>query len=178
MAATPEHAARVLGLDVWASMEDVRRARRELAMKYHPDRHSDVTTSNRHMARVNAAADTLIAYISGKSKPGVKTRRPNYTDFSNTCKTETENSKQTSKTHGATAQNPHAQTDTRAVARGTGGTAVNECMAPALVSEHSARDNELIRAAARSYQTVLQQISQPDRLRSVDARALRFTTAA
>ncbi|MCV3274125.1 J domain-containing protein [Roseobacter sinensis] len=63
MAATPEHAARVLGLTVDATLEDVRIVRRELALKYHPDRGGDPQRTSRHMARINAAVDTLVAHI-------------------------------------------------------------------------------------------------------------------
>ena len=37
MALTPEHAARVLDLDMTASVADVQSARRKLAKQYHPD---------------------------------------------------------------------------------------------------------------------------------------------
>ena len=60
---TPKHAARVLGLDEETTLADVKRVRREMAMKYHPDQSEDQERATRHMARINAAADTLIAHL-------------------------------------------------------------------------------------------------------------------
>lgn len=68
MAATPEHAARVLGLGLDASLEDIRRVRRKMALKYHPDRCHDKELATRHMGRINAAVDTLTAYIKSRAK--------------------------------------------------------------------------------------------------------------
>ena len=82
MAATPEHAARVLGLSLGASLHDVRRVRRKMALKYHPDRCHDKEQATRHMARINAAADTLTAHIRKRVRPQAKGKSPNYTDFS------------------------------------------------------------------------------------------------
>ncbi|WP_282128827.1 J domain-containing protein [Roseobacter litoralis] len=177
MAATPEHAARVLGLDETASMDDVRRARREFAMKYHPDRRPDVTTSSRHMARVNAAADTLIAHIRDKAKLASKARQPQYTDFSNSRASKPKNRGRTVNAQGSTAAKPDLQTNISSTERGSRTVALRQPLAAPLVPERSGRDNDLIRLAARSYRTVLQQITQPDRGPTVDARALRFKTA-
>jgi len=74
MAATPQHAARVLGLDLAASLEDVCRMRRALARKYHPDQSSDQERATRHMARINAAVDTLTRYIQDKATAETKRR--------------------------------------------------------------------------------------------------------
>lgn len=79
MAATPEHAARVLGLDDQATLEDVRRVRKKLALKYHPDRAADQERATRHMARINAAADTLTAHLRKRARPAAK--KPGFADF-------------------------------------------------------------------------------------------------
>jgi len=63
MKTTSEHAARVLDILGEVSHKTVQRARRELAMKYHPDRFKDKEGATRHMARINAAADALIEHI-------------------------------------------------------------------------------------------------------------------
>ena len=171
MAETPEHAARVLGLDVSASMEEVRRARRALAKKYHPDRHPDATTASRHMARVNAATDTLIDYIIGRAKHTANGRRPEYKDFAQSRTTQSENRSRPDSAQDAkaTAADPQAK-------RPSPDRAPRHMMVSAPVAAE--RDNDLIRLAARSYRTVLQQIAQPNAAPTVDARALRFTSAA
>lgn len=174
MAATPEHAARVLGLDLRASAEDVRRVRRELAMKYHPDCNPDAKTSTRRMARVNAAADTLTSHILGKSKKAAKTRRPDYTDFANQRKANAPKADTTQTSDKTTAEPKTAQEPVTAPVQSS---ASLVCVAPA-GSARSSGDNELIRMAARSYRTVLQQISKTNAGPTVDARALRFTNAA
>lgn len=178
MAATPKHAARVLGLDDDASLEDVRRARRVLAKKYHPDCSPDVSKSNVHMARVNTAADTLIAHLLGKANQASKARQPSYKDFSNSRAAKPKNHGQSEKAQGPRRTSANAQASTSSCGRGARPMEVRETLAPALVSERSTRDNDLIRLASKSYRTVLRQIAQPDEGPTVDARALRFTTAA
>lgn len=69
MAQSPQHAARVLGLLGEPTLQNVKRARRDLAMKYHPDARSDTKRATRHMARINAAADTLIKHLENGTKP-------------------------------------------------------------------------------------------------------------
>ncbi|MEM7075272.1 MAG: J domain-containing protein [Pseudomonadota bacterium] len=69
MALTPEHAARVLGLVGQISLDDVKHARRELTLKYHPDRCRNASRATRHMARINAAVDTLIAHLRTRQVP-------------------------------------------------------------------------------------------------------------
>lgn len=66
MSATAEHAMRILGLDAGATVEDVRIRRRNLAKMYHPDCAADHARATQHMARVNAAADTLTRHLKNK----------------------------------------------------------------------------------------------------------------
>lgn len=66
MTQTPRQAARVLGLLEKPTLKSVKKARRELAIRYHPDRCEDRETANRHMARINAAADTLISQLTAE----------------------------------------------------------------------------------------------------------------
>lgn len=68
MAQTPEHAARVLGLIGEISLDAVKQARRDMALQYHPDRCGNSARASRRMARVNAAADTLIAALENQQK--------------------------------------------------------------------------------------------------------------
>ncbi|MEM6939096.1 MAG: J domain-containing protein [Pseudomonadota bacterium] len=118
MAATPEHAARVLGLDVKTTLSEIKRARREMAFKYHPDRTDDFQRASRHMARINAAADTLTAHVLDEAGRLRQRKRNRYADFShlhrNPGKAQAPEQKEAPKTASARDANA-AQKDTQTV---------------------------------------------------------------
>lgn len=82
MAATPKHAARVLGLSLDATIQDIRRVRRKMALRYHPDRCADKEQATRHMARINAAADKLSAHIQKRPGSDTSGKSPRPDNFS------------------------------------------------------------------------------------------------
>ena len=59
MAETPKHTARAVGLSLDCTRKDIKRPLRKMAFGYHPDRCSKNEQAARHMARINASADTL-----------------------------------------------------------------------------------------------------------------------
>lgn len=65
---------RVLGLEHGASDEEVKRAYRQLAKKYHPDMNPGDAHAAEMMNRINAAYDQI------KNPPAQTTTRPGYTD--------------------------------------------------------------------------------------------------
>lgn len=86
MGTTSAHAARVLDLFGEVTHENVQRARHELAMKYHPDRFRDTEGATRHMVRINAATDTLIADLKVQAVSDPRCAR---TDNPVSCETNT-----------------------------------------------------------------------------------------
>jgi len=48
-----------LGIEKWASKEDIKRAYRKLAMKYHPDRNAWDKTSESKFKEINEAYSVL-----------------------------------------------------------------------------------------------------------------------
>ena len=174
MAATPEHAARVLGLDDNATLKDVRRVRREMALKYHPDRSHDQERATRHMARINAAADTLTAHLKKQAAPASKAKRPEGPDFSARSKPEQSTPRPDPSNRKATSSKTGVHKGKPDPAR-TPRPAVREPVARARVSsakEHA--DLALIRFASESYRKVLNRISQIDTGPRVDVTALSF----
>ncbi len=170
MAATPEHAARVLGLDDNATLADVRRVRKEMALKYHPDRCADQEMSTRHMARINAAADTLTDHLK---KQGT---RPNNPDFAKRHRAE-QSSERTSAQHqtcGATSEGPE-ETNRKSTTQDTTGDRVSPS---ARRKAKTGTDSRLIRFAADSYAMARARIGKPNRAPTVDVRVLSFQTAA
>ena len=174
MAATPEHAARVLGLDDQATLESVRDVRRKMALKYHPDCSDDVERATRHMARINAAADLLIAHIKAL---GTKAKQPSYSDFSSQYKSRrTATPKpEAPKSAGAKATEKRTKDD-RANAPHAPAQQVINLTQPE--SGMSSKDRELIRFAVKSYRSVLDQISKADRGPRIDATALAYPAPA
>ena len=65
---------RVLGLQPGASDEEVKRAYRQLAKKYHPDMNPGDPHAAEMMNRINAAYDQI------KNPPAQTTTRPGYGD--------------------------------------------------------------------------------------------------
>ncbi len=177
MAATPEHAARVLGLDDHATLEDVRDVRRALALKYHPDCSDDLERSTRHMARINAAADLLIAHLKGL---GAKAKRPSYKDLSSQYKDGqaaraahcgAQKAKPSSETH-------EEKTSSRGEARSERPSAQGSMTIAAQCPKMPPKDRELIQFAIKSYQLVLDQIGKSETGPKVDATALAYPVSA
>ena len=170
MAATPEHAARVLGLDEHATLEDVRRVRKEMALKYHPDRCSDQEMSTRHMARINAAADTLTAHLK---KQGTRQNTPDFAQRrragQSTGRTRANDQTCSTRTKGAEKPNRTSATQDRTADRARPSTRTE--------TEPSI-DNKLIRFAADSYAMARARIGTPNRTPTVDVRVMSFQTAA
>ncbi|MEM9578639.1 MAG: DnaJ domain-containing protein [Pseudomonadota bacterium] len=164
MAATPEHAARVLGLDDQATLEEIRDVRRALALKYHPDCSDDLERSTRHMARINAAADFLIAHLKGL---GAKPKRPAYKDFSNQYKARRQRAE--AKT-SSQARKENASSRGEASAKNTRARQSMTVTAPE--PQMPPQDRELIQFAVKSYRRVLDQIAKADSGPTVDVRAL------
>ncbi|WP_299632260.1 DnaJ domain-containing protein [uncultured Roseobacter sp.] len=178
MAATPEHAARVLGLGDDATLEDVRRVRRAMALRHHPDRSSDPSRSSRHLARINAAADTLTAHLKKTALPRSKRARPDYRNFAQQ-KTASGRSGQYSGQcrRAASAQSApdnHAERTEKETRSKTSAPVLNMITSPEGAGRPSAADGALIRLAAASYRTVLDQISRIDTGPRVDTRALCY----
>lgn len=151
---TPKHAARVLGLDEETTLSEVRRVRRKMAMKYHPDQSDDQERATRHMARINAAADALIAHLQ---KPSPK------------------RSTQAAKPTGArpTARNaarPTRHTDMQAH--------VMEAAKHTRTAPLSEEECALSRMAAASYKSVLDKVSRPQATPAVDATAMPYPGAS
>ena len=161
MAASPKHAARVLGLTGDVTLEDVKRVRRKMALKYHPDRCHDVDTATRHMSRINAAADTLIAFLKNKPKPSFRKPQPEPTK---------PRARQAETTKMDT---PPPKTEKRAEQPKPSRTAPS--VQPIKID---AAQRKLVERAAKSYQQVLSQIGQQSMRRSIDLKIMRFGEAA
>jgi len=180
MVTTSVHAARVLDIGDEATLEDVRRARRELAMKYHPDRTVDTDRSTRHMARINAATDTLIAHLKNPvtSKPAsVRTDRP---DFCADKKTEQSSTGPRVSSHNSVSPNCAAHTP-KHTAEGQARSHNQERTAQAnkrlkRAGVPSGAELALVRLASASYREVLDQIFRADCGSTVDIRTLSFST--
>jgi len=171
MAQTPEHAARVLGLIGRYSIDDVKRARREMALKYHPDLCSDAELATRHMARVNAAVDTLMAHLASKTQAAPKrsgqTRRR-----ARASESRTERNRAQSTASKADATGPTRAKPTKEPARGAN-----------TVQSNSASDAErrawkaeraLAERASASYRTILDRIGKQQRRHGIDLQILKF----
>lgn len=181
MSATPEHAARVLGLTDEATLADVRRVRRELAFKYHPDRSSDPARSSRHMARINAAADTLIAHLRDQAPKRPASEHRERRDFSernaarhaSASRETSRNSKDRAKaaTGGRTSYS-----DNKATCREKEATARGITVQPT-APKQSPADSLLIRLAAASYRTVLDRIGTVAPAPTIDRRVLCYPAA-
>lgn len=178
MSATPEHAARVLGLTDEATLADVRRVRRELAFKYHPDRSSDPARSSRHMARINAAADTLIAHLRGQSPKRPASERRERQDFSERKTARRASaSRETSKNPKARAKAAggdrasHSDSSTTSSAKET---ATHGMTVQPAAPKQSPAEGLLIRLAAASYRTVLDRIGTVAPAPTIDRRVLCY----
>ncbi|MEP2641400.1 J domain-containing protein [Roseobacter sp.] len=160
MAATPEHAARVLGLSGHATLHDVRQARRTLALKYHPDRCHDSDCATRHMARINAAVDTLVAHLKSTSRtrmpPPPQPKRAHRTRAHvNPRRAEPprdEVRRRPADTAGARSQSSEQPREAKA-------------QAPKAQAEVT-----LIRRAAASYRSALDRFNQADMAPTIDVR--------
>lgn len=156
MAASPKHAARVLGLTGDVTLDDVKRVRRKMALKYHPDRCADVVQATRHMARINAAADTLIAFLKNKPQPQAKRPRPDFTKAKTRATSARAEPKRQQPKPESTREEPRSQASEAAFQA----------------------QRKLVETAAKSYQQVLNQIGQQSIRRSIDLKIMRFGTAA
>ncbi|MEM6480481.1 MAG: DnaJ domain-containing protein [Pseudomonadota bacterium] len=170
MAQSPEHAARVLGLIGEPTLEEVKRARRELAMKYHPDRSDDTGRATRRMARVNAAADTLTVYLKGKSAPQSDKQASREQSADNTRTSErSEHFEQKRQT--AEAPKPKPKQSRQRAARSVGTKTVSDTARRAWKSERA-----LAARAAASYRAVLDGIGRSAPRARVDFHILQFDT--
>ncbi|MDW3180733.1 J domain-containing protein [Roseobacter sp.] len=181
MSATPEHAARVLGLTDEATLADVRRVRRALALKYHPDRSSDPVRSSRHMARINAAADTLIAHLRDQApkKPDAECRERQEFAQRNTAR-RASGTGQTSRKSGdrakAAAGDKASRTDKNG-ARPESKTTAHVMTAQPSARKTSPAESLLIRLATSSYRTVLDRIGTVAPAPTIDTRVLCYPAA-
>lgn len=168
MAATPEHAARVLGLSLDATLEDVRRVRRKMALKYHPDRSADTARSTRHMARINAAADTLIAFLKNKPSPRSAEARhaARASERAGKSRRSTGQSKSDARQQSKASHRPRTE-------RPAGAEKKQESR-PLRSKAELAR----IFRATESYAHVLERIGGQCRATGVDVRVMSFTKAA
>ena len=148
MAATPKHAARLLGLDLDASLADVKRARRKMALRYHPDRCADKEQATRHMARINAAADRLIAFIKERSNTSEDSKSSRTADA------------QASEAR-SNAQNRAQRSNERAETR----------------KPSSRADEALARFASASYASVLDRIGTRQAAPTIDISILGYQSA-
>jgi curved DNA-binding protein CbpA len=172
MAATPEHAARVLDVSVTATLKEVHEARREMAFRFHPDCSDDAERANRHMARINAAADTLIAHI--KNRASASGKRPEYRDFAG------ENERR--KAPRSTKSDRKAASTSVAVPAPVDRSADRRCMTTAVETPCAARpesgtsrsDRDLLRFATQAYTTVLGQIGGRGHQPTVDCKVMQF----
>ena len=163
MAQTPEHAARVLGLIGEPTLKEVKRVRRELALKYHPDRCAQSEQASRHMARINSAADTLTAYLKSKThtepqKPKAQTRAPQEEPRApRTGRTSTKDSrpepKQTRRSHSRAVQTEARSEQERCDWK---------------------TEQVLAQRASSSYRNILSRIGKPVLQPRVDLHILRF----
>ncbi|GFE49864.1 hypothetical protein So717_16170 [Roseobacter cerasinus] len=175
MAATPEHAARVLGLDDHATLEDVRRVRRALARKYHPDHAADRASASRHMARINAAVDTLVAHLKEQAaKPKQAAQDDKFAAkrkaASETFRAAAEKAAQQAREQ--TQQRARASSQRRESTRQTAHR--HTATARTLSSDERA----LAQAAASSYRSVLDRIGKMAVRPSVDTRVMCFSRTA
>lgn len=178
MAATPKHAGRVLGLDETATLEDVKRVRREMAFVYHPDRSTGNDRSTRHMARINAAADTLIAHIKKTARAPQKGKTPSFTDFSAPKPTtasraqgkpaQAETVSSTFKAYPCRAQqSSNARVQSRnQTARGPSRTSTAQA------------DVDLVQYASASYRSVLDQIGSKPNTPSLNVKIMKYQSGS
>ncbi|MEM9582600.1 MAG: J domain-containing protein [Pseudomonadota bacterium] len=170
MAGTVDHAARVLGLEVEATASEIRRVRRELALKYHPDVTTDQARATRHMARINAAADTLLAHLNAASATG---RQPRYEDFSS-VRPRARKARPTGagRAQAATQQSAcHTQKAAPETARSK---ASHSVVQPSHKPAHATAKANLMRFASSSYAKVLDQIGNATAGPNIDVRVLKF----
>lgn len=170
MAATPKHAGRVLGLDETASVDDVRRVRKAMAFAYHPDRSADQVRATRHMARLNAAADTLIAHIKSKKLPVKNGKRPHFPEFSRPHPTNTSGTAHKPSPKRAPAPKPAPPKNHPLVPATTRNVAVH-------VTDQkttSQLENDLVQFASASYVKVLGEIGSNNSEPKLNVRVLKF----
>lgn len=177
MAATPEHAARVLGLSLGASLDDVRSVRRKMALKYHPDRSPDQARSTRHMARINAAADTLIAHIKNHRSRKPKAPRADHPDGATHKRAEQSSTR--SEAPKRKASPPRDEADTSKRAGRPHGHGQDICVAGKSEQPNKASraDIALIRFASTSYTNALDRIGRKENRSTIDMCILSFQGA-
>ncbi len=165
MAATPEHAARVLGLTIDANLQDIRRVRRDLALKYHPDRCRNSIVAARHMARINAAVDTLVAHINARAKR--EASRMYWGDrAADFCKAVWSASAAPQSNAKPSQTEPPSPSREHAAEMAGFAESQAEWTHPVV----SQADKELVRFAADSYRSALDRISQIDVSPTIDVR--------
>ena len=164
MIATSLQAARVLDIGDEATLEDVQRARRALALKYHPDRSDDPERATRHMARINVAADTLIGHLKKHATPEPK---PKTEPFSTGSKTSPRKSGLPISVPRTTRHTARLHVQERAP---------HSVKSRNRASAPSEADLALGRLASASYRDVLDRIARAKAGSTVDIRTLNFAT--
>ena len=178
MAATPEHAARVLGLSLDATLDDVRRVRRKMALKYHPDRSTDQARSTRHMARINAAADTLIAFL--KKREAVRPQRGHGTAGGHSAHKGAGGSTARSKRNKTKTERQHTGAHPRQQEprRDTNRQAAHAPGGPTKARVRSKAELARVFLATQSYGKVLSRIGGQSEGPRVDLRVMSFAKAS
>jgi len=175
MAGTPRHAARVLGLTGTITIEDVTRERRRRARFYHPDRFKDQERASRHMGRVNAAADVLIAHLNQEQNPEAEAE---HTETANPVRQNQQGKVMWTRTSPKVhiEQEPIEAEwfeETPFAAYENDGPKL-----PVPYNTASRAERALTEFAKTSYRRVLTQIGQQEMQRSVDMTVLRFNAPA
>ncbi|MEM6577332.1 MAG: J domain-containing protein [Pseudomonadota bacterium] len=172
MAQSAEHAARVLGLVGDPTLEGVRRARKAMALKYHPDRCGDTEKATRHMARINAAADALIAHLkSGPQAQSGKSQERRQAPGTERRKASARN--RTSDRGTARTAKPKAKTKRQPASRSVRTEPLSDAARRAWKTERA-----LAEKATASYQNVLSRIGRSKARKGVDLQILRFEPSA
>lgn len=175
MAATPEHAARVLGLDDRATLEDVRRVRRALARKYHPDRAADQARASRHMARINAAVDTLVAHLKEHPTRSEQTQREERFAAKRKAASETFRAAAAKAAQQAREGRQERAGASSSQRRSTRSTAQRPS---ATIQPLSSDERALAQSAASSYRSVLDRIGKIAASPTVDMKVMCFSRTA
>jgi len=170
MQSTPQHAARVLGLNLEASIDDVRRVRRKMALKYHPDCSDDQERATRHMARINAAADTLSTYLKDAAAFNTNAACTRRNATKQARRREAPKSKPAEKT--SETNEPKAETVQRKPEQ-------SAAVQRQLSSDKAWKaERALARYATESYSKVLNGIGRAETCPTVDVKVLSFAAAA
>lgn len=180
MSLTPKQAARILNLDASATLSDVRAARRRLVFAYHPDRFEDAECADRHMARINAAYDTVLAHLQGRPLPSFSHNFSDGTNFKQPKPSQPKSSQRTTAQARKNTGTAGRKAPPRAAPRShQPRSATPEVIA---ISAHPAQSDSSMtaasaakaRAASSAYRTVLNDIGGAYSEPQVDTKVLRL----